>query len=45
MKEILLKAFSLPVPPALILNDCAGRIVRELWWMIQELSPVDIIPL
>jgi hypothetical protein len=28
----------------LLLDDSAGRIARELWWMNQEFSPLDIIP-
>jgi hypothetical protein len=37
-------SFILPVPPALLLDYPAGRIARELWWMNQQFSPVDIIP-
>jgi hypothetical protein len=33
-----------PVPPALLLDGFAGRIVRDLWWTEQEFSPVNIIP-
>jgi hypothetical protein len=28
----------------LLPDDSAGRIARELWWMNQEFSSVDIIP-
>jgi hypothetical protein len=45
--KILLKAkfiFSSPVTPALLLEDCAGMIARELWWTNQEFFLVDIIP-
>jgi len=27
-----------PVPPALLLDDSAGSITRELWWTNQEFS-------
>jgi hypothetical protein len=37
--------FLRPVPLALLLDDYAGRIVRELWRTNQEFSPVDIIKL
>jgi hypothetical protein len=36
-------SFPSPVPPVLLLDDIGG-ISRELWWTIQEFSPVDIIP-
>jgi hypothetical protein len=36
-------SFPLPISPVLLLDDFAGRIARELWWMNQEFSPVDII--
>jgi hypothetical protein len=32
------------VPLDLLLDASAGRIARELWWMNQNFSPVDIIP-
>jgi hypothetical protein len=32
------------ISPALLLDDVAGRISRELWWLNPEFSPVDIIP-
>jgi hypothetical protein len=31
------------VPPDLLLDNSAGKIARELWWMNQEFSPVEII--
>jgi hypothetical protein len=33
-----------PVPPAFVLDDCAGGFAREFWWTNQEFSPADIIP-
>jgi hypothetical protein len=35
--------FPLPDPSALLLEDSAGRIARELW-STYYFSPVDIIP-
>jgi hypothetical protein len=32
-----------PVPPALVQDDSAGMIARELWWTNRDFSPVDII--
>jgi hypothetical protein len=29
-------SFPFPYPPALLLNDSASRIARELWWMNQD---------
>jgi hypothetical protein len=37
-------AFSATVPPALLLDNSAGKFARELWWTNQEISTVDIIP-
>jgi quinol-cytochrome oxidoreductase complex cytochrome b subunit len=46
VKEMLRKAkfiiFWLFIP-ALLLDDTAGSIARELWWT-NQFSPVDIIP-
>jgi hypothetical protein len=36
--------FSSAVPPALLLDNSAGKFAKELWWTNQEISPVDIIP-
>jgi hypothetical protein len=33
-----------PVPPALLLDDSACRIARDLWWKNQEFPPVGTIP-
>jgi hypothetical protein len=38
------KLIFLPVLPALLLEDSAGRIARELWWPNREFSTVVIIP-
>jgi hypothetical protein len=46
MKEILrrkIKHFIRHIPPASVLDDSAGRIFRELWWMNQKFCPVGII--
>jgi hypothetical protein len=32
-----------PVPPALLLDDSAGGLARELWWT-NQFSTVDILP-
>jgi hypothetical protein len=37
-------SFPSPLPPALLLDDSACRIFKELWWINQEFSSVDIIP-
>jgi hypothetical protein len=45
--EILREAIfiiSFTSSPALLLDDFAGRIARELWWTNKEFFPVDIIP-
>jgi hypothetical protein len=47
MKQILRKArFIIPFASSscLIPDDSADRISRDLWWTIQELFSVDIIP-
>jgi hypothetical protein len=36
--------FLLPVIIALLVDDSAGRITRELWWTNLEFSPTDFIP-
>jgi hypothetical protein len=43
--EILQGQILIPFTHAscLLPDDCAGRIARELWWMSQEFSFVDII--
>jgi hypothetical protein len=28
----------------LLLDDSPGKISRELWWMNQKISPINIIP-
>jgi predicted butyrate kinase (DUF1464 family) len=43
IKEILLKAKSSPVLSALLLDESAGRVFRELVWM-NQFSLVDITP-
>jgi hypothetical protein len=37
--------FLRPCPPALPVDDSAGRITIKLWWTNQEFSPADNIPL
>jgi hypothetical protein len=47
MKEIverLNSSFPSPAPPALLRDDSAGRISRELWWTNHDLFLVDISP-
>jgi hypothetical protein len=47
MKEIFAKqnlSFLSPVPPALLIDDSAGRIARLLWRTNKEYFPLDIIP-
>jgi hypothetical protein len=36
--------FILPVPPALLLDDCTYEIAREVLWMNKDFSPAGIIP-
>jgi hypothetical protein len=40
--EGYINIFLRKVPPDLLLDDCAGRNARAIWWTNQE-SPVDII--